>query len=700
MERLAPGTTIAGKYRIERELGAGAMGAVYVAENVVLEKQVALKVLSGAAHQNPDQIERFLREGIAASRVHHPGIVEIYDAGEDAGVPWMAMELLDGESLEEALERRGQLEVDETVAMMVEVLEALALVHDRGIIHRDIKPANIFLARSPSGAIQPKVLDFGIAKQLQGTKLTAAGMVMGTAFFMAPEQAFDASRIDHRADLYSVGAVLFNCFSGQTPYIASTLMELISKLTSEDPRDLGQLAPWLPPDLVAAVGWCLRCSPEDRPQDARALLEALRPFASWSDAGSAGLAPTASAQSASLGTYPDSMASTPAPGFAANTPAPAMASGQTGAKAGRDRGLTALIAVIVAVVVILLLGVLALIGGAGWLWYSMMQRHGGGGGGDGLTSFEQTMWRTNKKPLFTDVNDDGVRDIVGWVFVVSSGEQTVRIAAYDGATGEQIWRSEALTDAAGAQQSRAAIADGTLIAVDHSATVHGLDLSSGQERWRGQLEDRAERICRTAAGRIVITTATSQRTVVAPAAGTLGPAPAGDHCQTDIDAAIRRRSFAPMATGALSSLGEDLDVDGMRVDHSWLVSSAGLTLHLGTRTLGTRVPMVAVTRTSGLVWRHTLPPTRPMAASTSVPETIACDGQRVVVPYEQRDSTHRLAAFALSNGQPLWDVAVPEDADEADLVVIDGGNVLVTHWVRLDVFDLATGAHRFRIGTR
>jgi serine/threonine-protein kinase len=274
---LLPGTVVAEKYRIERELGAGGMGAVYEATNLILQKRVALKVMGGAFTAQADAVERFFREAMSASRVRHPAIVEIYDAGWHDGAPWMTMELLDGESLADRLERRGPLSLGEVKQIFPPVLSALDAVHAQGIVHRDLKPDNIFLERLPDGRTQPKLLDFGIAKTEDGlNKLTATGAVMGTAHYLAPEQARDSSTVDPRTDLYALGVVLYEVLSGRMPHPASTLPELISKLITEEPIPLLQVAPGVPPALANVVHWCLARDPAARPQRAGDLAHHLR----------------------------------------------------------------------------------------------------------------------------------------------------------------------------------------------------------------------------------------------------------------------------------------------------------------------------------------------------------------------------------------------------------------------------------------
>ena len=178
--RVQPGALVAGKYRIVSLLGEGGMGAVYVAVNEMLHKRVALKVLGHKVAGSPEAAQRFFREAMAASRVRHPAIVEIYDAGTHEGAPWMAMALLEGESLGDRLER-GPLALPEILPIFEPVLSALGAIAREGIVHRDLKPDNIFLERLHDGSVQPKLLDFGIAKAVGIERLTVTGQEIGRA---------------------------------------------------------------------------------------------------------------------------------------------------------------------------------------------------------------------------------------------------------------------------------------------------------------------------------------------------------------------------------------------------------------------------------------------------------------------------------------------------------------------------------------
>ncbi|MEZ4335369.1 MAG: serine/threonine-protein kinase [Sandaracinaceae bacterium] len=220
------------------------MGAVFIATNTMLQRQVALKVMTSSFATVPAAVERFHREAIAASRVvSHPSIVQVFDAGNHG----LAVDH-DGAARGRVARRPSDarpLSLDEVMMMAQGALSALAEVHEQGIVHRDLKPDNIFLARNKSGGFTPKVLDFGVAKDTSGeqlNKLTATGAVVGTAYYLSPEQAKGSPNIDARADVYAMGVVLFECLSGNMPYEADTA-QLIAKMFTESPRSLSEVAP-------------------------------------------------------------------------------------------------------------------------------------------------------------------------------------------------------------------------------------------------------------------------------------------------------------------------------------------------------------------------------------------------------------------------------------------------------------------------
>ena len=217
-------TTIAGKYHLERVLGEGGMGVVYAGHHLKLDLPVAVKFLHPQYSRSPDVVERFLREARATSRLVHPNVVQVRDVdiADDDGSVYMVLELLEGLSLADHIEREQVLSVDETLSIILPVTDALVAAHGLGIIHRDIKPDNVFLSRGRDGKITPKVLDFGIAKLAGGgssPSATATGAVMGTALYMAPEQAMGRTReVGPVSDVWSTAVMTYECLTGGYPF--------------------------------------------------------------------------------------------------------------------------------------------------------------------------------------------------------------------------------------------------------------------------------------------------------------------------------------------------------------------------------------------------------------------------------------------------------------------------------------------------
>ena len=205
-----------GKFEVLERLGQGGMGTVYRARDPILDRPVALKTISAELAANPEFLGRFQREARAAARLTHPNIVTVYELGDVAGVPFIAMELLEGLDLVEAMSPPGRLPLDEKLRIMVEVCRGLDYAHKRGVIHRDVKPANVRLLAS--GAV--KLVDFGIARLGEST-LTQTGILLGTPSYLAPE-VVAGGRVDHRADMWAVGVILYELLSGERPFTATT----------------------------------------------------------------------------------------------------------------------------------------------------------------------------------------------------------------------------------------------------------------------------------------------------------------------------------------------------------------------------------------------------------------------------------------------------------------------------------------------
>lgn len=265
---------LAGEYSLQRELGRGGMGIVYLARDVQLDRDVAIKVLPSHLARTPESHDRFLREARTAAGLSHPHIVPIHRVGEAGGFVFFVMSYVKGETLGERLRTRGPLPPAEASRVLREVAWALAYAHGRGIVHRDVKPDNILLEEGTGRAL---VTDFGIAHGgAHAGPETDPGKIMGTAHFMSPEQAA-SENIDGRSDIYALGVVGYLAVSGRLPFENSKLPALLVRQATEAPKSVQTVAPGLPLALVAAIDKCLALNPDARFANGEALADALVP---------------------------------------------------------------------------------------------------------------------------------------------------------------------------------------------------------------------------------------------------------------------------------------------------------------------------------------------------------------------------------------------------------------------------------------
>lgn len=268
--RLSVKTFAGGRYRVERELGHGGMASVYLARDEELRRPVAVKLLAGHLGGEPGLRERFLREARMAARLSHPNVVQVFDAGDEDGRPYIVMEYVPGQTLAEELRRQGRLDPPQVVDLALQACGGLEHAHGSDLVHRDVKPHNLLLRED--GTL--KIADFGIAHAAEATRLTQVGSVLGTAAYLAPEQAA-GDPVTAAADIYSLGVVLYELLSGRPPYEFSSLAEIVSKQREQPIRPLRDVEPAVSEQLEAVVMRCLARNPDYRPSSAADLAREL-----------------------------------------------------------------------------------------------------------------------------------------------------------------------------------------------------------------------------------------------------------------------------------------------------------------------------------------------------------------------------------------------------------------------------------------
>jgi eukaryotic-like serine/threonine-protein kinase len=276
---LQPGQRLSQRYRIETLLAKGGMGEVYHAYDEAMDRPVAIKVLPQTFSGNEQWVERFQRQAPAAARIRHPGIVETYDRGTDGDLYYVVMERLEGQDLHGRIRERFPLDVGFTVRVGVDIARAAYAAHKKGVIHRDLKPSNIFLASTGDQVDVVKVLDFGVAKVFNAKSLTKTGQIVGTLSYMAPEQLQSSKDVDARADVYSIGCILYEMLIGTPPFRANCGVELIMKITQDQPEPIANYRADVPDSLVAVIERAMAKKCEDRYPSAHVLAEDLSQIA-------------------------------------------------------------------------------------------------------------------------------------------------------------------------------------------------------------------------------------------------------------------------------------------------------------------------------------------------------------------------------------------------------------------------------------
>jgi serine/threonine-protein kinase len=271
-----------GSYKILEKVGEGGMGVVYKGEHQMIGRMAAIKVLLAEYSQQPNIVKRFFNEARAATAIKHPGIVDVFDFGHHTdGSAYIIMEMLEGEPLSQRIQRLGKLPIDHAVGIMSQVASALGAAHAEGIVHRDLKPDNIFLVPDPLVSIgdRVKLLDFGIAKlakELRGDlDATRAGAILGTPQYMAPEQCMGLQDVDHRADMYALGCLLFHLLCGRPPFTSEEIGKISIEHMTQKPPNPRDIEPEIPEALAKTVLRLLEKAPVARFQSCGQLIAAL-----------------------------------------------------------------------------------------------------------------------------------------------------------------------------------------------------------------------------------------------------------------------------------------------------------------------------------------------------------------------------------------------------------------------------------------
>jgi serine/threonine-protein kinase len=327
------GEVLAGRYRVERVLGVGGMGVVVAAMHLELDERVAVKFLAPNMPPQADAIARFVREAKAAIKIRSDHVVRVLDSGKlESGAPYIVMEYLDGRDLHAVLEEEGPLAVETSVDYLLQACDAIAAAHAIGIVHRDLKPGNLFLTRRADGSPLVKVLDFGISKVMSGSAisapsgLTTTATIMGTPAFMSPEQLRSTRHVDERADIWSMGTILYSMLAGEPPYAGESTADIAAKIIRDPPPPIRAVRPEVPEGVEAVIARCLEKEPDARYAGIAELAEALLPFASeGSRASAARIAKQISARQ--LGAAPTLLSSRP--------PSPSNPGPRTGSAATR-----------------------------------------------------------------------------------------------------------------------------------------------------------------------------------------------------------------------------------------------------------------------------------------------------------------------------------------------------------------------------
>lgn len=279
MKETAEGRAVMGKYRLERRLGGGGMGDLWLGFDIKLRRRVVIKFIRSFAATEPELIARFEREARASARVRSPYVIETYDYGVDRGSAFIVMEYLEGEDLNRRLEREQKIPLAQATTLFTQLGKGLDAIHAAGVVHRDLKPGNVFIATS-GGDEFVKVLDFGVAKSsCSRDRITKTGMVLGTPRYMSPEQAMAPKQVDYRTDLWSMAVILYRAITGQCPFTGANINEVVRHICQTSFPKASELAPELPPGIDAFFTRAFEFDPDARFQSGKEMMEAFSALA-------------------------------------------------------------------------------------------------------------------------------------------------------------------------------------------------------------------------------------------------------------------------------------------------------------------------------------------------------------------------------------------------------------------------------------
>jgi serine/threonine protein kinase len=278
-EELFAGDVLARKYRLIRPLGQGSMATVWVAENIALEVEIAVKILHTSLITDPRMVARFRREARATAAIGHKNIVQVFDYGVTSqGAPFIVMELLKGQTLAQRIKDRGKLTPIEAVHILARAMKGITVAHAKGVIHRDLKPENIFLAIEDNGAERPKVLDFGVSFMLQdggAHQITQTGVIIGTPAYMPPEAVGEGKKVDARGDIWALGVMLYEIITGELPFEANSYHKIIESIVHEHHIPISARVPTIDKALERIIDKALEKRPEDRHPGVREFFDEL-----------------------------------------------------------------------------------------------------------------------------------------------------------------------------------------------------------------------------------------------------------------------------------------------------------------------------------------------------------------------------------------------------------------------------------------